>query len=358
MDEFDSLPSNRDAWNSQFGTELRHHNDELTPAEAARINEYYDIEVYVGTHGQPRGGIDEFLGDSQVLKTPGERKAFELLTLPTPEEYDAAAAVVDTMRPGDVLFIEQAGFESHPDAPPPPPEAALGAETVHDLPKALLKALIGEMAVNVWQKWADSRRQWAEEGRAERVIDAWEYAKQLAAIKGIRTVYADYDAFELASVAAKGKSDIELALSPDKNDQAEGRRIVTDRSRKARNTVKDWAREHLPPEGVPPPERKPKLVILYGKEHGEDFQQGFNELGLNAKITVLKSTDNVTRAASGLFDISQQILQRPGGISGRVGGDAKGSIGLRGGGLGARGPLKSFKPRTKPDDSQPPEQAR
>ena len=42
----------RAAWNTMHGTELPHHDDILTAEQAARINAYYRIEVYTGTHGR------------------------------------------------------------------------------------------------------------------------------------------------------------------------------------------------------------------------------------------------------------------------------------------------------------------
>jgi len=52
------LSYTREAYNALHNTELVTHTDALTAEQASRINDNYDIEIHLGTHGLQLGVVD------------------------------------------------------------------------------------------------------------------------------------------------------------------------------------------------------------------------------------------------------------------------------------------------------------
>lgn len=269
----------REAHNILHGTDLVHHNDLLTAPQAARINRHYDIELHLGTHGT---GIPKAL--SAVLAG-----TLHDLQRPTATEYDAAAAVIETMQPGDVLFTESRGFPHQHDS------------------SSLLATR---------QSKVIATPELLERKRAEGSISAWLYAQELAVVKGIQVVYADYDKFDSDAMKAlsEGKTHRQLNHEINDKERALSKRMHGDRELKARNTVKDWALEHLPDEGNKPvQERKPKLVLLFGRAHKEGLEEAFHAIGLDTKSFMMKSSSHERAATIDAIarQLAQQLLGRP-----------------------------------------------
>jgi hypothetical protein len=268
----------REAYNALHGTELQTHNDALTAEQAARINNHFDIELHLGTHG---------LASGEQSYDP-----YALIALPTQQEYKEAAAVVEGLRPGDTLFIEGYGFNSQPPEPVQVPDRL---PLTTEKGSTFAQRMFGQLALTMAHEMKAEARRGLEQERHDYKISAWDYARQLAALKGVRTVVADHDVFEDQSLRAlsKGRGLMELMRSPNKEDQALAERMHAQRERRARNMLKDWALDHLPPEGSPAQEggHKPKLALLFGGAHREGLEQSFNDIGLKAEVTVMKSTD-------------------------------------------------------------------
>lgn len=260
---------------------LEAYGRSLTAEEATKINNNYDIELHFGIH---------------ALYT-GQKYA---PTLPTQREYEAAGAVVEAMEPGDVLFVENYGFRRQPlqlDGPILPaeqssakPEDSPGSHARRALQYALLAA------EGLKQELHHS----LEEARHNYKLDAWEYAKLRAELKGVQVVYADHDISDEISfrVLSKGKGLDELTAYPDTQHEALVERTHASRERKACDTVVSYALDHLPPEGTPAPHgRKPKLTLLFGRWHKPGFEQLFNELGLDVNISDMDASDMRMRKA-------------------------------------------------------------
>jgi len=260
--ELVTFNDSRKAWNTIHGTELPSHNGLLSAEQAAEINRKYDIEIYVGTHG--KGFVPE-LGDTDSSAIPSEL------------EYNQVASVVDTMQPGDTLFIEGKNFRGNrPNfyAQMRSEAEKLGPESTAAIEKIMLRQI--------------------QEDREKGRLDAFEYADLLAQAKGIRVIRADYDAFDVE--AAKAVSDHIL----DPSDRGKPRSDFalathTRREYAARNIVKDAALDELsqnpnPEEDHAAGSRKSKLVVLWGGGHKEDLERGFADSHLNAKMTVMEQT--------------------------------------------------------------------
>ncbi|HEX4661993.1 MAG TPA: hypothetical protein VH144_00075 [Candidatus Saccharimonadales bacterium] len=257
------------------GTELSAHTDALTAEQAERVKAQYDIEVYMGAHGQALGTHAD---------NPNR-----ILFLPTQKEYQEAAAIIDDMQPGDVLFREGYGFVgpvSEPIIAPEvlsrlgekPPESSLSGQLGVMLGQVMLHQTLGEL------------RKSLEQSRQNCQIDAWQYAQGLASLKGIRTVSADIDAFDVNVLQElAGKEVLNPVIRKSKEDQALLDRIHIQRERKAVTIVKDWALDHLEEPSVSNG-HKPKLVLLFGSAHQQGLQKAFDNLGLEVKLSVMEST--------------------------------------------------------------------
>lgn len=250
------LTYTRSAFNTLHGTELEHHSSLLSQEQAEQINRQYDIEVYVGVHGLVPKDTDP--------EIPLQHR-------PTQQEYEAVAAVVDSLQPGDTLFVETHGYYKPSYAPLVTPEAGLPDSLVHSV------------------------RQELEELRRNSKIDAWAYAEWLASLKGIPVVYADCDAFDddafRGVTQGRGMGELMRTASTE-SDHALKEDMHRQRERTARNIIKDWALAHPRPEvGITPEDRKPKLVLLFGIWHKEGLDEVFTASGLQARIIEMQSTN-------------------------------------------------------------------
>lgn len=265
----------RSAYNTLHGTDLEAHNDLLTREQAARINQHYDLQVYVGTHAR---GYNPKTDDLEQFR----------LT-PTPLEYAEVEAVVNTLQVGDALFVEAYGYAAQPIelyAHDVSWRHNLGMETV-DPNRSSLLGVIGQ---NIFA----GRGRRLEQSRQRFEISAWRYAAELALLKGIQVVYADHDAFDEAAFKAlyNGRSSSEVRYGVDPTDRA----IIDDtdmsRERRARNIVKDWALRHLPPEQDDLESgRKPKLALLFGSAHEDGLRAAYDDAKLQAEFITLRSSD-------------------------------------------------------------------
>jgi hypothetical protein len=254
----------RTAWNTYHGADLQGHDSLLNAEQAAQINRQYDIEVHGGFHGNK-------------------------FVRPTQREYDEAAAVIDGMEPGDTLFIEKYGFRQQPPEPIPRVEAAPISETqVPDPYNRMLGTLAAfgisdEQGHSAQDELAEMARSELEALREDDKIDAWDYAESLAEIKGVRIVYADHDAFEQEGLkrVTGGRDRLGLVTGEQQDIELAGR-VDASRDRTAVHTMKDWALEHPVPEGAETPHRKPKLVLLTGKDHLASVETVVDDMGLEA----------------------------------------------------------------------------
>lgn len=281
----------REAYNGLHGTNLHSPNELLDAADAERINNAFAIEVYVGVHG--------------LAKHPNE--AYTPLVLPTQVEYEAVKGVVDGLQPGDVLFMENPGFQCQPPEPVSIPDR-LSTPPVFDI-TSFMHRLAAQTALRQLHAARDSARVELEQQRRNYNITAWDYARQLAALQGIRTVYADHDAFDSQAVEklSGGKSLMDLATSDTHEDRILAERIHEQRERRACSVLKGWALDHLPAADIAPGGRKPRLVLVFGQAHQKGLEQGFRDLGLRAEITRMESTTIEGR-------LGEQLLRTLGGL--------------------------------------------
>lgn len=274
----------RQVWNADHGMELHHHDDLLDAEQAKRINDHFSIEIFAGTHGQALPRPD--------FNNPAEVRRYHR-TKPTQKEYAAASALVDSLRPGDTLFVEGIGF-THP--------------IVEGLPQVFLEmanppvsdpsnpfAAMDHWGKDIAQAEIARLRKELEDKRANYEIHAWDYASQLARLKGITVVSADIDAFEEQRFARDGKNQSELLRSADPEEAAYAQRVQAVRENRARNIVKDWALDHLPPESTPLPAEgeKPRLVLAFGSDHKGDLNTKFEEIGLPVTIHEMEATTSI-----------------------------------------------------------------
>lgn len=278
---------------------LPYHGGNLTSEQATRINEHYDIELNFGIHGfglntKPEG----------MLHAEG---------LPTQREYEAAKQVVDGLQEGDTLFIERAGFSSNPTQPMSLQQLIEFKATLDAVAKLRPKDMLELAAFNTLKVIGGSLLQVgakvkldqsthdilaASTGRDNYLTSAWTYAAALARAKGVTVRYADkdyYDQMKLQEMT--GKSGDELMMSNEPVDQLHFYRDLKQRDKAARNVVKDFALDNLPPEGTPPPTgRKPKLSVLFGNFHKNHMTQSFEDLGLKVNVNELASSTANERA--------------------------------------------------------------
>lgn len=275
------LSYNRMVYNDMHGTELQTHTDALTAEQATRINNNYDIHVYVGAHGQEDDGTNN--------------KA-NLMELPTQKEYGQAAAVIDTMEPGDVLFLEGYGHDTQPKPPVTMPDILPGAQAERRNDPLSLQHMMGNVVLGALTNIQDIARRHAsqelEAERAEYKLSVWDYARRRAHLRGIQTVLADHDAASAESLKALtgGKDLRELRAddsTPAERDLAD--RIHTQRGQAARNILKDTALANLPQAEMATQQgRKPKLVKMFGLVHKEGLRQAFDDLDLQAAMHTME----------------------------------------------------------------------
>ncbi len=288
------VEGHRQAWNTINGTELEGHNDALTAEQARRINAQYDIEIQAGLHGIVTEVDDDTLPE-------------DYLRLPTQREYAEAAEVVGGLQPGDVLFVEAYGFGRQ--APEPAAQLDVLVESIDTSDMDPVQQRVAEVVMSAavhyrtdidkYKEQLKLQRSQLEDQRQNYEISAWRYASTLARLKGVRVVYADHDAFDVAMMQPLqgGKKLSELGMSDDESDREFFWRVQTQRELKARNTLKDWALEHLQADVTrPEEERKPKLVLLFGAGHAASLKQAFDDVGLEAYVVGMEISNVMKRA--------------------------------------------------------------
>ncbi len=295
----------RAAWNIvQRGNpdhvELPHHDSLLTAEQARRINQHYEIVVAVGRHGF---GI--------LNKPPG---LSHVKSLPTQREFDSAGNLVEGLDEGDTLFVEERGFSHQPaemptweelmeyaatfDAVANGPELPMGAKEAAGALMTLGRVIVAASSVFKLRKTVHDSQQ-AQAVRQEYLASAWTYASLLAGARGVRVRHADYDLFnDIAASRQLGKDRMQQMMSDDMEGYLQFLRICRQRELVARNAIKDWALENLPPEGAPPPQgRKPKLVLLFGAAHKDSLIQAFKDMGLEVTVNDLEQSSEEERLA-------------------------------------------------------------
>jgi len=103
-------------------------------------------------------------------------------------------------------------------------------------------------------------------------------------------VHADLDAFDKqrATTLNEGNDSFELLLDPEPKNQKLQKNTNARRELQVPNIVKDWALEHLPEaEAQNARGRKPKLAVLFGRNHEEPMGEAFTNLGLQARAIIL-----------------------------------------------------------------------
>lgn len=264
--EHEPLSGSRDEFNIAHGTNLPEHSDALTLEQAELINETYTIRVVLVGHGLTRQDSRNYLGTGDT----------------TDEEFDDAHTVVEQMQPDDVLFAELYGFN----------------EPTMTVPPDFLTDKVRAQSVT-------------ESLREARRITALGYAELLARQKGIEVVFADHDAFQVDSWNASQRVPGQRTVQEVHDAETENDR---QRAKAARNIVKDWALEHLPPVGdsVMPGKRKPELVLLFGSEHGQDLEEAFDEKGLDVESIVLpsaiKRSERIAASTATLNELFSRLM--------------------------------------------------
>lgn len=266
--------------------ELEHHDSFITPEQAAAINQHYDVELVVGTHG------------FGVRNKPEDMPAS--LGMTTQREYQEVWSVIDSLEEGDTLFVEGQGFDFQPEDPITMQQleafknmAETGQEmsqaSRYEFERVMAQALQGIggflLQAGTMVKVAKSMENLvqAEQVREHYLSSAWTYARLLAAAKGVRVRFADFDYYDAMQEQQRtGKDASTTMMSDDLGDQLNFLKSARRRDVAARNLLKDDAIAHLPPTGTPPPTgRKPKLVLLYGRAHKDHVTEVFDELGLH-----------------------------------------------------------------------------
>lgn len=311
------LDYQRYAYNAHHGTELQHHNSLLTAEQAAQVNNNYDIELYFGTHGAVPGA------DTEATHNP--------LVLPSQKEYEEAAAVVDSLQPGDTLFVENYGF-TKPTLEPLPPIPS--AEELGSLGSSRFFSSHAEMFMRDMRQ---SARDQLENARQNYKISALDYARQLAALKGIRTVYADLDAFDKQRVTTlnEGNDSFGLLIDPEPKNRELQKSTGARRELQVPNVVKDWALKHLPEaEAQNARGRKPKLAVLFGRNHEEPTEQAFTGMGLETRTVVLDSSSDKERGREQLGRVAREAalklyLSTVSAVAGALATNPSTSLGVR-----------------------------
>lgn len=257
----------------------------LTAEQSARISSNFDIEVCTGLHGY---GHDE--------RYKGQPRLHE--ALPMQAEYETAAAVIEDMQPGDMLFVENHGFSHQPE--PSPREFD---------PK--LQALMGSAFTHVFHSQLQAARQQLkaqlEDDRHHYRIDAFSYAAGLARLRGVDIRYADLTAGEKeANRIFHGRDSLDMRLQPASSQAWHG-----DREEKVPEIIADWALKNLPPHNRAAGERKPKLKLLFGDLHHQKLRETFADKNLGAHFTKLgyEMDDTKRQQEQGIY-LASQALQR------------------------------------------------
>lgn len=276
----------RQAYNDAHGTDLREHDDSLSPTDAERVNNYYSIELYTGSHGS---NVDDRHDVPDAHRT-------------TDDEYEAVALLVDSMEPGDALFVEAIGF-TRPEYPSVTEEGLTGLEGRHQTP---MRQAVAEMFAGMLPIMRARQAAHLQEQREQRLITSWAYAQQLATLKGIAVVPADIDAAELEVLRRQGTD--KFGVSADMTRDAQGMtltdRVFLRREQAACNILKDYALAHLPDQAgqtpAPAETRRPRLVQLFGFGHLGSILEHYNQLGLQLARNEVLDPQGLVNILAGL----------------------------------------------------------
>lgn len=279
------LTYDRKFYNIQNGTSLEHHDDQLTAVQAEAINEHFDLQVYLGAHGQG-GGYD-----------PNDEVFDFVSTAPTQAEYEAASRAVASMQPGDVLFTEGPGFRS---------QSIRIESDSHESEKLINDFLLLVLGVDK-EGLKAAQLQHLEKQRQGYTISAWEYARQLANIKDIQVVYADSDAFDLEAADLSDEKIHNIIRGKDPEGWEKIRGQSDQRERKAINIVKDWALEHID-EPLPSSGRKPKLTLLFGAGHAEGLERRIAANRLDAEVHTMEMSASQHRVTEHIGHIASKTM--------------------------------------------------
>lgn len=267
MSEIMTLHESRKALNTIYNLELPYHGSFITPEQAEAINTKFDIELHLGIHGIARS------------KARQHRSFDDIFDEPTQKEYDAAKDVVMGMRSCDVLFTECFNF----------PEASdkflddlrLRQEALKQFRFGLLPSFMSLKMEGDRQKLLRQN----EHARQKKEISSFVYAKNLAGARGNRILYADIDKIDVANLRGiTGDPNWKLGVK-----DALDFRVHRLREQRAPNIVKDYAIDNLW-HAEPSSEIKPRLILMFGKNHKEGLIEAFDELGLNIKVFDMESS--------------------------------------------------------------------
>lgn len=310
----------RAAWNTiQAGNphhqELPHHDSRLTAEQAREIEKHFDIELHFGRHSF-----------GTLHKPPG---TLNIHGLPTQREYDAALHIVSGLQEGDTLFVEARGFSEQPPEPVTIEQMARLNDAIEEVmrqtPKNIMEMSMLQCATQIGRatlklmgmaRVASSaeHREQAALIREGYLSSTWTYARLAALAKGIRVRYADYDRFNDIKVTEHtGKTPTEQMMAPadDISTRLQFLRDARRREKVARNALKDWAVDNLPPAGTPPPTgRKPKLVLLFGIDHRDSMIQAFKDMGLTITVHDMEKSTDEERTSEHLMRDMQELLPK------------------------------------------------
>ncbi|HEX6461777.1 MAG TPA: hypothetical protein VFZ58_00695 [Candidatus Saccharimonadales bacterium] len=200
------------------------------------INQYYDIEVYVGRHGTGRA--------SQQYYNPS--------SMPTQAEYAATEAVAGSLRPGDMFFIEGKGFSAQTE----------------------------QYGFTVQQ---------ARSLANDYHTDTFTHAHLMAEAQGFAVSRADLNSSEWQQVEAALGKPVENLKLDDPIEVAKFKAVDVQRERAAARKVVDSALFQAsgliePQQKSGLEEEKRRLVLLFGTDHKEGLVEAFNELGLAVTV--------------------------------------------------------------------------
>jgi hypothetical protein len=251
--EFEPLPRMQD---SRF-----YHSGEITPEQAAALNQAYNFVIVGGLHFQYSG---------EHRPTREMYNVMNLLTLPL-----AAAK-------GDKLYIEGYGYSRKPDA-------------------YYMQAM----------SWLDPE---VEALRRSGDIDTFHYAAAKVAMRGVKVSYADMHK-EVHDAYLQQAGVVDLAgLKQKGSDQV--RDYEENRSAQAAYTVKDDALAYL--DGAREWPEKPTYMLVFGEGHVRKFDEQektipefYAEMGLEAQTVLMSEVMLALRfMGEGIAGMASEAIRR------------------------------------------------
>ncbi len=240
----------------------RLYTGERLPDEAIKtINQYYEIELYVGRHGSGRA--------NQQHSNPS--------SMPTQSEYAATEIIADSLSPGDMLFIEGKGFSAEAEQYGfTAQQARVLANNYHT--DTFTHALLTAEAQGVVASRAD--------------LSSSEWQQVEAALgKPVENLRLD-DPIEAAAFKAV---DIQ-------RERAAVRKVVHSALLQASSLIELQQDPELEVE-------KRRLVLLFGAGHKDGLVEAFNELGLTITVSELRRSTPEERTSEHLRYAASLIIQ-------------------------------------------------